>query len=93
MLQEMKMVTLFMKVVALMMRVIQETKRKDFLQAFLVVVEDHETERKTNKMKEIFLLLMMKLRKRESNICGIRLDVTTISLDFKLDCKKWRSLI
>jgi hypothetical protein len=56
MLQEMKMVTLFMKVVALMMRVIQETKRKDFLQAFLVVVEDHETERKTNKMKEIFLL-------------------------------------
>ena len=82
-----------MKVVALMTRVIQETKRKDFLQAFLVVVEDHETERKTNKMKEIFLLLMMKLRKRESNISGIRLDVTTISLDFKLDCKKWRSLI
>lgn len=43
------------------------------------------------RMNETGCLLLRSRKRRESNLSGIKLDVTIINLDFKLDFKKWQN--
>jgi len=53
-------------------------------------VEESSAKRDTpTRMKETGCLSPRSRKRKESNPCGIKLDVTIINLGFKLDFKKW----